>query len=181
MIIRVAEVNQRRTVAVLLASARVARLTYNGCAGEYLQLRRVCRHVRDNIEHVVAPERHAVEACGDILDHLPGVGLRLDIDVEHEARLCRGTALSVGHLLVAALSNPVKLPLIQHIGRHAAPQAKSWLRQDVEPDPRRVIRPAPFECTVPSAVISARQGIVVLRNADYSTFRFAGNLWDITE
>ncbi|SAE23982.1 Uncharacterised protein [Enterobacter hormaechei] len=181
MIVRVAEVNQRAGEAGLFTAARVNRFAHHRSAGKDLQLRRIRRHVRDNIEHIVAPERHAIEPCGDILDHLPGVGLRLNVHVKHEARLGTASSFPVGYLLVAALGDAIELPLIEHFWRHAAAKAETRLCQNIEPNPGRVIRPAPLKRPVPCAAVGSGYRIVIRRDADNAPLRFTGNLRDIIE
>ncbi|HBX04983.1 MAG TPA: hypothetical protein DEG10_01460, partial [Leclercia adecarboxylata] len=80
-----------------------------------------------------------------------------------------------------ALGYAVQLPLIQHGCRYPTTQAKARLREYIEPDPRRVIRPAPFECPIPGAVINPANRIIVLRDADNPPFRLAGYLRDVVE
>ncbi len=161
VVIRVAEVNQCAGITVLLAAAGVRGFIHHRGAGEDLQLRGIDWHIGDNIEHVVAPERHAIEAGGDIFDHLPCIGLRLDVDVEHEARLCAAAPFTVRNQLIATLCDAVKLPFIQHVRRDAAAEAKARLGQDIKPDPRRIIRPPPLKRAIPCAGVGSRYRIVI--------------------
>ncbi|CZY40272.1 Uncharacterised protein [Enterobacter hormaechei] len=181
MIVRVAEVNQRAGVAGLFTAARVNRFAHHRSAGKDLQLRRICRHVRDNIEHVVAPERHAIEPCGDVFDYLPRISLRLDVDIKHEARLGTVATLPVRYFLIATLGNTVKLPFIQHLRRDASAKSEARLSEHIEPDPCWVIRPAPLKRPVPCAAVGSGYRIVVQRDADNAPLRFTGNLRDIVE
>ena len=181
VIVRIAEVNQRAGEAGLFTAARVNRFAHHRSAGKDLQLRRIRRHVRDNIEHVVAPERHSIEPCGDVFDNLPRISLGLDVNVKHEAWLGTASAFPVWYLLVAALGDAIELPLIEHFWRYAAPKAEARLCQNIEPNPRRVVRPAPFKRPVPCSAIGPRYWIIVRRDSDDAPLRHAGNLRDVVE
>ncbi|MNE64693.1 hypothetical protein D3C80_1601170 [compost metagenome] len=112
--------------------------------------------------------QHPVEDAYDITENLPSFSTGLNVNVASITRL--SAALAVWNYYVAVLSNLVQRPLIHQRWCNTGTQAVPIIGHEVIEDPGRVIRPSPFERTIPHTRVGTGGWVIVLWNLDQSAF-----------
>ncbi|MNG81241.1 hypothetical protein D3C79_398860 [compost metagenome] len=111
---------------------------------------RVLRHIGVDGDLAAVPEGQAMEDGGQVLQHCPGLGLLLQVQVAGEARLL--ATLPVRHHLVAVLADSVERPAVDHTRIDAVAKAVVRVQGQVVEHPGRVVGVGLLEGTVPNTV-----------------------------
>ncbi|SWN45292.1 Uncharacterised protein [Klebsiella pneumoniae] len=177
-VIRVRPRNQRIGVAGLTCAAGIPRTT-NNIRARIVEID-ITRHIGLHDNLFTTPASHPPENSSEITQYGVGVVTLLNIDIADITRLHAIAAPTIGNQLIAILCNRVKCPFGDiHAGETIA-KTETIRDNNVVINPRRVVSPCPFEPPCPCAGIFARFRVIVVRNADNTPTRLAGDLRDRT-
>ncbi|MNJ37841.1 hypothetical protein D3C77_326760 [compost metagenome] len=137
------------------------------------------RHVGLHVQRALRPVDHAPVDCREIAQQRPSLGLALQVQVAQVARLL--AAYTVRHKLVAVLRDAVHLPLVDHPGLNALPQAEPVVNAQAIRGPNRVVGPGLLESTIPHACVGARHRVVVAGHRPALRLAVDRYRWDVME
>ena len=170
VVIWIGVVNQKCAVVVFSRAGRVDKFTVHHVRACH-DLRYVCRHIGDNVQHLISPIRHTGEASRDVFQDVPCLLSRLNVTVKPEAWFLAISAFTVWNKLVATLRDLVEFPLVKIQPGNAIAEAEALVRCNGIKHPGRIIRERIFKRSVPRSDVLAGYWIVIAWNLHLQTVK----------